>query len=128
MELPIAALFGVGKLMSENADWFLQADKAEAQEKGTLEQVLALKLPSDLAARLQTYSRKLGQTPAEAIVSLLRSALDPNTSGTSNDSEPSAPEHSISTEQELQQLRFRLDQLEGLIPRLEFLEGKCMAF
>ncbi|MBF2074893.1 MAG: hypothetical protein IGS50_14185 [Synechococcales cyanobacterium C42_A2020_086] len=79
---------------------------------------ITLHLSPDLAAALHRYSQQSGQSPAAAITGLLRSALQltPSTS---------VPPALI---EEVQRLQDRLSQLEELIPKVEALEGKWLAF
>jgi hypothetical protein len=115
--------------MNENADWVLQANEAEvlADESISAQLTVTLNLPPALAQLLQQHSGQVGQTQAEAIVSLLESALGSMPVSVPQSSLSLESEHQ-STAQELEMLKARLSQLESFIPRLEVLEGKSIAF
>lgn len=115
--------------MEENLSRFLQVDEAKliSDEVISTEQVVTLKLPPDLAQILLQRSGQVGQSQAEVIVSLLRAALGQTSTASPLGAATSTSEY-LSTQQELHLLKARLGHLESLIPRLELLEGKWLAF
>lgn len=118
--------------MTENSDWFSQVDEAEehlAESTPTSEQILTLQLPPDLALALQRRCQQLGQTQAEVILALLRSAMQlPSAPAWQTVDQSELAANQLATQQEVHSLKARLSQLEELIPRLEALEGKWVAF
>lgn len=109
--------------MNENPDWLVQAGRAEEGHEGGL--LVTLQLPPDVAMALQQRIQQSGQPQTEVIVSLLRSACGLAATVSADRLEV------VEAEQialELQALRARLTDLEALIPRLESLEGKLIAF
>lgn len=111
--------------MAENADQFSEANKTDEcdGESTAQELVIALKLPADLKEKLQHYSQRSGKTQVEIILAVLKSAF----AGIAPEA-PSADAVSLQMQQELRSLKVRLSELEALMPRLEKLEGKWMAF
>jgi hypothetical protein len=110
--------------MNQKPDWSLEANQASSSSFKPQEQEsirITLQLPSVLAMALQERSRQSGQSQAEVILHLLQTACGL----TATVAEPSAEQV---TRQELQALIERLRQLETLLPRLEIIEGKLIAF
>jgi DNA repair exonuclease SbcCD ATPase subunit len=91
------------------------------RSRETQSETIMLELPPDLAQLLQQYSQRSGQPPAAVILAILKSAL--GRSATALDS--GKPDAALTT---LHALEDRLAQLEALMPRLEVLEGKLLAF
>lgn len=106
--------------MNENPDWLVQAGAEKGHEGAS--PVVTLQLPPDLVVALQQRIQQSGQSQAEVILALLRSACK---LAATTDLEAVAP---APVTPDLQSLRARLTQLETLIPRLEVLEGKLIAF
>jgi ABC-type Fe3+-hydroxamate transport system substrate-binding protein len=78
--------------MTENLDWFSQVDGVKehgAESTPSLEQILTLQLPPDLALALQERCRQLGQTQTEVILALLRSAMQLTSASSSQSVNPS---------------------------------------
>ncbi|MBF2048257.1 MAG: hypothetical protein EDM05_66815 [Leptolyngbya sp. IPPAS B-1204] len=113
--------------MTEDSDWS-PIDKESISS--VPEHIVVLQLPADIAMALQQRCQQLGQTKAEVILTLLQSAIslfptaDQQTGNQSNTSQASQ----LATQQDVQLLKARLSQLEEMIPRLEALEGKSIAF
>jgi hypothetical protein len=75
---------------------------------------MTLALPPDLAAAIEQQHQHSGKPQEEILIDLLRQALSVS------------PTNSVN--QELEELKQRLSLLEALIPRVENLEGKSIAF
>ncbi len=89
--------------------------------------VVTLNLPSDLALAIEEQRQQSGQPTIEVIVNLLRSALKlPDTPRGS--AQTACEMAKTSTPEGLEAILERLAQVEALIPRLETLEGKSIAF
>ncbi len=84
-----------------------------APSSSTSPNELTLSLPADLAAAIEQQQQQSGKPSDQILLDLLRQAL-------SSSHNPSASE--------LEQLKHRLSLLEALIPRVEELEGKSIAF
>lgn len=103
--------------MTENSDRFLE----EPYNSDPPEAVL-LELSPELSSLLHQRSLQLRQSPVEVILSVLRSALE-SPLVASNQFDLLSPESTT-----VRSIQDRLNQLEALLPRLEVLEGKWMAF
>jgi hypothetical protein len=100
--------------MTENSEQFL----AESHNGDRTEAIL-LELPPGLARLLHQHRSQAGQSLAEAILAILQSALaQPAGTDSLNPQSDSA----------IRLLEARLRDLESLLPRLERLEGKWIAF
>lgn len=95
---------------------------------------VTLHLPADLTEMVQQHSQQVGQSPTEAILTLLRSALQLPLAGSGDSPAPSSPTYPTDPAAPavspaiLRAIQSRLTQLEALLPRLEKLEGKSIAF
>lgn len=85
----------------------------DAPSSSTSPNELTLALPADIAAAIEQQQQQSGKPSDQILLDLLRQALR-------SSDEPS--------NLELEQLKHRLSLLEALIPRVEELEGKSIAF
>lgn len=117
------------------------------------EETVTVELPVDVLAALDQYGHRSGRTQTQSILDALRSALGlvqtpdqtspasihPERSATDgNDSETEIPQTAISEaatqdtldtlRAEIEHLKHRLHLLEPLIPKVEDLVGKSIAF
>jgi hypothetical protein len=104
--------------MTENSDPF-------PEESHDLPEAVLLKLPPELARTLHQHSSQVGQSLANTILAILRSALELSASASEDNPLQPSP---LQPSQPVRSIEERLNHLEAMLPRLETLEGKWMAF
>lgn len=109
------------------------------------EETVTVDLPVDILAALDQQGHRSGQTQTQVILEVLRSALGLDQATFSqlqtgmqmggqtgvpapNGSAQAQPDPSVSLMAEVERLKLRLRQLEALIPKVEDLAGKSIAF
>lgn len=113
------------------------------------EETVTLELPVDILAALEQHVYQSGQTQTQAVLEVLRTALGLSQTTNSQVSPQDRPEISATNEltansanatqtttqttlialtKEVEQLKNRLHHLEALIPQVENLMGKSIAF
>lgn len=114
-------------------------EQPSTQQMNHLEQEkpVTLELPVDVLAALDQRVYRSGQTPTQAVLEVLRSALGlsqttshpdhPDIFAT-HDSANATQTKLIALTKEIEQLKIRLHHLEALIPKVEDLMGKSIAF
>lgn len=93
------------------------------QEAVQLTESLILSLPPELVAAIEQQMRQSGQTQTQVVLQALRLGLHFEPIPTAK-----PPTESIDLQQELAKLKGRLAELEFLVPKVEALEGKLIAF
>lgn len=116
---------------------------ASAPIAGSRQETVTVKLPVDVLTALGQHGYQSEQTQTQIILEVLRSALgleSTTDSHLTNLPAPKAPashlaQPTVETAKaahvlmaEVEQLKIRLRQLEALIPKVEDLEGKLIAF
>jgi hypothetical protein len=91
---------------------------------------VTVELPSDIATAIYQCSRQSGQTQAQVITEMLRSALrlDQNSEAEQIPDSDTRADMTTPLLEQVQHLTDRLIKLESLVPKLEALEGKLLAF
>lgn len=105
------------------------------------EETVTVDLPVDILAALEQQGHRSGQTQTQVILEVLRSALGLDQATFSqlqaeiqtgvpapNGSTQAQPDPSVCLMAEVERLKLRLRQLEALIPKVEDLAGKSIAF